>query len=84
VIVGHLPRVFSIQKRPVLHLPGLRIRFIPEKLEAAFLDFIQQLFVGSLKWRAARILRRCARTRSTTQTAQAQVPSRTAPAISVG
>jgi hypothetical protein len=53
----HLARVFPVEKCAILHLPGLWICFIPEKLEAAFLDFIQQLFVGPLKRGAAGILR---------------------------
>jgi hypothetical protein len=52
----HLARVFPIQKCAILQLPSLWVCFIPEKLEADFLDFIQQLFVGPLKRRAAGIL----------------------------
>jgi hypothetical protein len=52
----HLARVFPIQKCVILQLPSLWVCFIPEKLDADFLDFIQQLFVGPLKRRAAGIL----------------------------
>ena len=52
----HLARVFPIQKCAILQLPSLWVCFIPEKLEADVLDFIQQLFVGPLKRRAAGIL----------------------------
>jgi hypothetical protein len=49
-------RVFPVQKCAILHLPSQWICFIPEKLEAAFLDFIQPLFAGPLKRGTAGIL----------------------------
>src|SRR5215467_4756950 len=51
----HRVRVIAIRESAIFYLPGLGAGLIPKKLKAGALDFIEELLVGSLKWRAIRL-----------------------------